>query len=120
MPGQSVGRGVLVQETGINVRKFVVRYFPQTNERFKNMFGHTIVRSVSLIFSREIIVEGEISKLTGGIMSFTLGMALAFANSRNWFTPVGAQTILLDDATVSMGRDEWVSVSIRASSDPGV
>lgn len=118
-------RGVEIAELGIVVRRFIVRYFPEVDERFKETTGQTFVRVQSRFFSRQISVEGE-TKGTTGIMAFTLGTALGFANDDITFkdrtdngqpqNPRG--TIILDDATESQDRQGWRSVSIRASSNP--
>jgi hypothetical protein len=104
-------------EAGIVVRKFQVRYYPEVDERFKNASGETFLRSVSKTFSRDIACEGEFAKAGVGIMLFTVGMALSFANNVNVFTPIGG-TMLLDDATTNADRHGWYSISIRASCNP--
>jgi hypothetical protein len=110
--------GVTRDETGINIKRWQVRYFPRVNERFPDQYGNVRVRSVSAYFSREILCEGEYVG-AGGVMSFTLGASLAFANWATTWGPAGG-SILLEDATYTEERDGWRWVSIRASSEPYV
>ena len=108
--------GVRSQESGINIRTFQVRYFPEVDIRHQDYLGKTVFRSVSAYFSRQLSCEGEI---TGGVgvMAFSLGSALTIANQVGHFQPA-IGTFLLDEATVSLDRHGWESVSVRASSDP--
>ena len=108
------------QEAGIQTRRFQVKYFPEVNERWKNASGETFLRSVSQKFSREVLVEGEFQKAGIGVMLYTVGVAMIFANGVNQFitTPPTTGTVLLDDASTSADRHGWFSVSIRGSSNP--
>lgn len=112
----AVKHGIDANETGINIRRFQVRYFPEVDIRHQNLAGETFLRSVSSRFSREVVCEGEI-KGTTGIMDFTLGIACVFANIVSDFGPSGG-SFLLDDATVSQERRGWKSVAVRASANP--
>ncbi|SRR5581483_3884457 len=118
-------RGVEADEAGIVVRRFLCRYFPEINERIRDDTGQTIVRVQSRYLSREVTCEGEV-RGTDGVMAFTLGVALSFANDVGTFKDRDANdqpvpphgTFLLDDATEAQDRAGWRSVSIRASSNP--
>jgi len=113
----TVKRGIALEEVGINVRRFQVRYMPEVDIRHPNYVGETVLRSVSMKFSREASCEGEI-KGNQGIMAFALGAACAFANSVGDFPSSSFGTLLLDDATVSQERTGWKSVAVRCSSNP--
>lgn len=118
-------RGIDVDETGIVVRRFMCRYFPEVDERIKDPSQQTFIRIQSRFFSREITCEGEVKGNTG-VMAFTLGVALTFANDIVTFKdrdnnnqPIAPHgSVILDDATESQDRTGWRSVSIRASSNP--
>jgi hypothetical protein len=113
-------RGMPQAETGINVKRFQVRYSPEVDVRHGDSVGQTFLRSVSQQFSREISCEGEITG-NAGIMIFTLGVAIAAPNG---FHNVigdfgnGAGNVFLDDAVVTYQRNGWASVVVRASSNP--
>lgn len=115
-------RGILAEEVGVNIRRISVRYFPESDERIKNFVGETFIRSVSQHFSREISADAEIKSGTPvGLMAFTLGASLAFANDVAVFaTAVSSGNIILDEAAVLDDRGGWRSVSIKASSNPGI
>lgn len=114
----TVRRGVEVAETGIICRRFVVRYFPEVNDRLEGITGEAIVRAISAKFSRDITCEGEVVGATG-IMAFVLATAISFANDVNTFDTAGtAGLIYLDEATETQERGGWRSVSVRASSNP--
>ena len=100
-------------EVGININRFTVRYYLETNESIPGIVGNTLWRVVSDKFSREIVCEGEILKDTG-VMLFTMAAVLTFANITNDFTPVGGN-FYMDEATVTASRNGWLSVSIKAS-----
>jgi hypothetical protein len=103
-------------EVGIVARRFQVKYFPEVNEKYKNSSGETILRSVSQNLSREVLCEGEY-RTNQGVMLFTVGAALTFANYLGAFQPTSG-TMLLDDASTSLDRHGWLGISIRASSNP--
>lgn len=111
-------RGIAVAETGINVSRFVVRFFGYVNDRLNGITGEVVVRGVSQKFSREVTAEGEVTGATG-IIAFTLAAIVTFANSVTLFGGAGnAGIFLLDEATDTQERDAWHRVSVRASSDP--
>jgi hypothetical protein len=120
-------RGIELAEAGIIVRRFVVRYFPEVDERIKESTGQTAIRVQSRFFSRQISIEGEVKgPNTSGILAFTLGTGLGFVNDVTVFKdrndngqpmpPHG--TIVLDDATEIQDRQGWRAISVRASSNP--
>jgi hypothetical protein len=111
-------RGVELDETGISVRSFEVRYFPFVNEKLMSNVGEPRARAISDKFSREVTVAGEVTGTTG-IMAFTLGTQCTVANDVDDFGD-GSGDLLLDEATVSQERANWRSVSAKLSSDPGV
>jgi hypothetical protein len=120
-------RGIERDEVGIVVRRFQVTYFPEVNERIKDLSMQTFIRVQSQFFSRKIACDGEVRTTTvTGIMAFTLGVACAFANDVITFKDRGTNnqpinprgTILLDEATETQDRNGWRFVSVRASSDP--
>lgn len=114
----TVRRGVETAESGIICRRFVVRYFPEVNDRLEGITGEAIVRAISAKFSRDITCEGEVVS-SAGLMAFTLATAISFANDVNTFdTANTAGLIFLDEATETQERGGWRSVSIRASANP--
>jgi hypothetical protein len=116
-PWSLAQRGVELNETAlnINVRRFVVRYFPEINEKLPDNFGETIARGISDKFSRDITCEGE----TLGAATLALDTAITFANDVNDFGD-GSGLILLDDAEVTQERAGWRALVARASSNPGL
>jgi hypothetical protein len=118
-PWTGAQRGVEKNETGIAIRRFQTRYYPQINERLEDNAGECIARAVSDRFSRDITVEGEITGPGTGIMAFTLGTACTVANDVNDYG--GAATVgrlLMDEGTITQERAGWRSVSCRLSSNP--
>jgi len=114
----TVTRGILVAETGINVRRFQVRYHAEINAPLEGITGEITARGISQLFSREITCEGEISGTTG-IMAFALATACTFANSVTDFGGVATVgKILMEEATVTSERAGWRSVSVRCVSNP--
>lgn len=113
--GASFGakRGVPQNEVGINVSRFIVRYYPEINENVPDAVGNTLWRVVSDRLSREVQCDGEIINNTG-LMIITVAAALTFANDVLEFPGTGG-TFYLDEATVTASRNGWVSVSIKAS-----
>src|SRR6516162_717812 len=79
-------RGVKFPEVGISIRRWVVRYFSEINDKLPDNFGETTARAVSDKASREITVEGEISAASGGVLSIAFGaiVGYAFANKSQW------------------------------------
>lgn len=110
--------GVEVVETGISVRSFVVRYYPEIDVRIMDNVGETRGRVKSQKFSRDVTIEGETTGATG-VMAFTLTTACVPANDVADFGD-GSGTLLMDEATVTQQRAEWRSVSIKLSSNPGL
>lgn len=110
--------GVEVPETGISVRSFVVRYFPEINVAIMDNVGETRGKVKSNKFSREVTIEGETTGATG-VMAFSLITACVPANDVADFGD-GTGTLLLDEATVSQTRAEWRSVSMKLTSNPGL
>ncbi len=111
-PWDAAQRGVEVPESGFNVRRFDVRYFPEINERLPDNVGETIARGVSDDYSTDVTAEGE----TLGAISYPLGSAISFANDTDELG--GGGQILMDECTISQERAGWRSVNIRASSNP--
>ena len=121
-PWSGAQRGIELNEVGIAVRRFQVRYFPQINERLEDNVGEVIARAQSDKWSREITVEGEITAPGTGIMAFVLGTACVVANDVLDFgpttpTPIPGK-ILMDEGTVTQERAGWRNVSVRLSSNP--
>jgi hypothetical protein len=106
-------RGVRRNEIGINVSRFMVRYYPEVNEVIPDLVGNTLWRVCSNNLSRDVQCEGEIVNNTG-LMILTVATALSFANDVLEF-PGSTGTFYMDEATVTESRNGWVSVSIRAS-----
>jgi|SRR6516162_10964056 hypothetical protein len=109
-------RGVEVNEVGIAIRRFTVRYTPEINDRLQNNAGETIARAMSNDASREVTYEGETTG-ANGVMAFTFGSTCSFANDVADFG-TGYGRLLLDEATVTQERAGWRSVSGRCSSNP--
>lgn len=108
-----------IYETGINISKFQVRYYPEVNERWKNYAGDTVVRAVDINFSRDIAIEGEYVGGLQGIMALALGTAVTFANKTNeWNSPAIMGAIFLDEITVNKARGAWKTITARFSANP--
>src|SRR5947207_8488950 len=109
-PWSLAQRGVELNETAlnINVRRFVVRYFPEVNEKLPDNFGETIARGISDKFSRDITFEGE----TLGAAILALAVAISFANDVDDFGD-GSGLILFDEGTVTQERGGWRSLNGR-------
>lgn len=110
--------GVELVETGISIRSFVVRYFPEINVAIMDNVGETRGKVKSNKFSREVTIEGETTGATG-VMAFGLITACVPANDVNTFGD-GTGTLLLDEVTESQTRAEWRSISMKLSSNPGL
>lgn len=100
-------------EVGINIERFVCRYYPEVNEVIPNYVGNTMLRVVSDRMSRDIQIEGEVLHNTG-IMLFTVATVLTFANAVSHFGIVGG-SFYFDEATVTASRKGWLSVSLKVS-----
>lgn len=110
--------GVEVTETGISVKSFVVRYFPEINVQIMDNVGETRGKVKSNKFSREVTIEGEVLSLTG-VMAFGLLTACVPSNDVADFGD-GSGTLLLDEITVSQTRADWRMASIKLTSFPGL
>lgn len=109
-------RGIAFNEIGMAIRRFVVRYFPEVNDRLQNNVGETIARALSDKWSRDISWEGEVTG-SNGVMAFALAAACSFANNVADYGD-GSGRILVDEVTVSQERAGWKSADGRASSNP--
>lgn len=110
--------GVETTETGISVKSFVVRYFPEINVQIMDNVGETRGKVKSQKFSREVTIEGEVLGATG-VMAFALLTACVPANDVADFGD-GSGTLLLDEVTVSQTRADWRMASIKLTSFPGL
>lgn len=122
-PWSQAQRGVQTAEIGVAIRRFQVRYFPETNERLQNNVGQTIARAITDAFSKEVTIEAEVTSVTtpAGIMTFTLATACSIANQYQVFKgPSGTSpgTLLLDEVTETQERAGWRSINMRLSSNP--
>lgn len=111
-------RGVELDETGINVSSYSVRYYPAVNEKLMSNVGEPRARAISDKFSREFKIKGEVTG-ADGVMAYTLATACVPANDAADYGD-GSGTPLLDEATVSQERSGWREVDISLSSDPGI
>ena len=112
--GTAAKWGVPLSETGINISRFVVRYYPEVDVTFPNIVGNTAWRAVSQKLSRTVECEGEIKDGTG-IMAFTVGVVTAFANKTNYFPTEIGGSLFLDEATVTASRKGWLTVNVKAT-----
>jgi hypothetical protein len=103
----------LTEQLGINISRFTVKYYPEINDTLPGVVGTTKWRVMSANLSRDVECEGEIMTNTG-VMAFTLGAVITFANSVTHFTGT-AGSFYLDEATVTATRGGWTTVSIKAS-----
>jgi hypothetical protein len=110
--GNALAWGVAA-ETGINIKRFQVRFYPEINAKLPGAVGSGLLRVVSATLSRDIEIEGEITG-TAGVMAYTVAAALTFANNIAGFGAGG--TVYLDEATVTKVRGGWASISVKASS----
>lgn len=112
--------GVETNITGINVRRFVCRYYLEVNAKLENNFGQTRARVIDDKWSRDIDFEGEVTGTTG-IMAATMAIDITstLANDVGTFTPV-AGLIFLDEVTETQerGATNFRSVAGKASSNP--
>lgn len=121
---QNAQRGVQFQETGISIRRWAVRYYPEINEKLPDNAGQIIARAVADVASREVTIEGEVTG-TGGIMNlfFAAAVAYVFQNDLQWGTVGPGQPpitgfIILDEVTETQERAAWRSINMRVSSNP--
>lgn len=113
-------RGVDVNEVGIAIRRWAVRYHPEVMEKLPNNEGETVARAVSNVPSREITLEGEVTGTTG-VMGFAFAGFLAtnaLANDYNWGTGSNPGRLVMDEVTETQERAGWRSINMRISSDP--
>lgn len=110
--------GVETAETGISVKGFTVRYFPEINVGIMDNVGETRGKVKSQKFSREVTIEGEVLSLTG-VMAFGLLTACVPANDVADFGD-GSGTLLLDEVSISQTRADWRTASIKLTSFPGL
>jgi hypothetical protein len=111
-------RGVELDETGINVSGFSVRYYLAVNEKLPSNVGEPRARAMSNKFSRDVKIKGEVVS-SGGVMAYAIATACIPANDRQDFGD-GSGSLLLDEATVDQERAGWRSLDMSLSSDPGV
>ncbi len=109
-------RGVEFNEVGIAIRRFIVRYHLEVNDRLPNNAGETVARALSDQFSRDITWEGETTG-ANGLNAVAIAAPISFANDVAEFG-TGQGRILLDEITVTQERAGWRSVNGRASSNP--
>lgn len=110
--------GVELAETGISIRSFAIRYFPEIDVPIMDNQGETRGRVKSNKFSREVTIEGEVLSALG-IMAYTLITACTFANDAADYGD-GTGTFLMQEATVTQSRAEWRVVSVKLLSNPGL
>jgi len=116
-PWSLAQRGVELDEVGINIAAFSVRYYLAVNEKLPSNVGIPRARALANDFSRDITLRGETLGSGSGVMAFTIGTACALANDINTFG-TGAGIVLLDEVTESQERAGWRSIDMRLSSDP--
>lgn len=117
---QDAQRGVEEPETGISIRRWAVRYFPEINEKLPDNAGQIIARAIANKPSREITIEGEVTGTTG-VMNFAWAASItyAFQNDLQW--GVNRDTtgfIIMDEVTETQERAGWRSINMRLSSNP--
>src|SRR5262245_42417500 len=116
-PG-TLARGIESAETGINVRRFQVRYFAEVNDKLEGITGEGNWRAISGVPSREITAEGEVSSNTG-LMTFAIGAVATFANDIVFpFNATIGGKVLVDEVTETQERAGWRSISMRCTSNP--
>ncbi len=121
----SAVRGNASAETGINLNSISCRFFPQFKDKLNDFQG--IVRGFAMPdkLDREVSFDGEVT-LTTGIMAMKFNVAYVFANSTMTglfeLTNGGGNAggFYLDEITPGSSRDGWLSVSGKATSNPGV
>ncbi len=118
--GGSVQRGIELAETSCAVQSFVVRYFPEINERRQNNLGETDGRVVSTLSSREISIDAEVTGSSGVMLwTFVATATSTYAilnDVADFGSPAGG--IYLHEATVTQTRADWRKVSFRLESNP--
>lgn len=111
-------RGVETTETGISIRRWAVRFFPEINEKLPDNKGETIARAVSDKPSREITLEGEVTG-TNGVMAYTFGAAITgLRNDTQWTGESTTGMFVMDEVTETQERAGWRSINMRISSNP--
>lgn len=111
-------RGVEMDETGISIASFIVRYFPFVNEKLMSNVGEPRARAVSDKLSRDVKIKGEVTG-ANGVMAFAVATACAVANDVADFGD-GSGDLLFDEATITQERAGWRDLDMSLSSDPGV
>lgn len=110
--------GVATTETGISVKTFSVRYYPEINEKIMDNVGETRGKVKSQKFSRDIKFSGEVLNATG-VMAFGLLTACVPSNTINDFGD-NSGTPLLDEVNVTQERAGWKMADFSLSSYPGL
>lgn len=116
-PWEDAQRGVEEDEDalGINVSRFVCRYYLAVNEKLMSNVGEPRARAMSDQFSRDVTIEGEVI----GPITIAIATAVAVANDVDTVGD-GSGDLLLDELTETQERSGWRSMTISLSSDPGV
>lgn len=110
--------GVETPETGISVKTFTVRYFPEIDVPIMDNVGETRGRVKSNKVSREVTIEGEVTGATG-VMAFGFLTACVPANDVADFGD-GTGTLFLQEVSISQQRAEWRAYSAKLLSNPGL
>jgi hypothetical protein len=117
-------RGVDKEETGISIRRWAVRYYPEINEKLPNKDGQTIARAVATAPSREVTLEGEVTAPDTGVMNLAFAAFISIGaqgrihNDLQWGTTTNPGGLILDEVTETQERAGWRSINMRLSSDP--
>lgn len=109
-------QGVALDEGGINIEEFQVRYFLEVNSRIQDLKGETRVRARSTKVSRDITLRGEV---IGALTAYPLNTASTVNNAVNTFGD-GTGLILFDEGTETQNRSAARKVEIKLSSNPGL
>lgn len=110
--------GVETPETGISVKTFTVRYFPEIDVPILDNVGEIRGRVKSNKVSREVTIEGEVTGATG-VMAFGFLTACIPANDIADFGD-NTGTLLLQEVTIAQARAEWRMFNAKLLSNPGL
>lgn len=112
--------GIELAETGINVQKFSVRYFPQFKRKVENFLGQNLGFVIPSQLTREVTFEGHVTGNTG-VMAVVWGTAYAFANDVGTFLATATANsggFYIDEITEDQEPNDCRKVSGKATSDP--
>jgi hypothetical protein len=111
-------RGVESPETGINVSRFEVDYYPEVDEENKSNIGETNGAVISSVPSRDITIEGRVTGTTGRMADTFTSAVTTIANDITTFGGTGG--VYLKRARETQSEADWRSATLNYRSRPGL